>query len=132
MATFAVSFMTWPPSFQITPSKFCWRVQCSTGVPSVSYLLYLTLQPLTLRSNCRCTAFPTNLDEPGGRRIRTNLRNTITQTLDSDRLWDEYRIDDDIVVWGLLICPCSQLLMLVPTAFHFQFPPRGYLRNFIP
>ena len=48
---------------------------------------------------CRCTALPNDLDGFGGRQTK-EFTEELLDTLDSDRLWDEYGIDDDIIVRG--------------------------------
>ena len=45
----------------------------------------------------RCTACPKDLDGPGGRRTHA-LHNLLCDMIASDILWDEYGIDDDVVV----------------------------------
>ena len=45
----------------------------------------------------RCTAIPSDIDGGRGRRTRA-FTDELLNTLDSKTLWDEYRIDDDILV----------------------------------
>ena len=45
----------------------------------------------------RCTAIPSDIDGGRGRRTRA-FTDELLNTLDSKTLWDEYGIDDDILV----------------------------------
>ena len=45
----------------------------------------------------RCTALPSDIDGLRGRRTRA-FTSVLLDTLDSKTLWDEYGIDDDILV----------------------------------
>lgn len=45
----------------------------------------------------RCTAQPTNLDGPGYPHSR-EFDQELMDTLDSEQLWDNYGIDNDIIV----------------------------------
>ena len=45
----------------------------------------------------RCTALPESLDD-GGDRQTTNFVNVLVQHLSSTELWDNYGVDDDIIV----------------------------------
>ena len=47
----------------------------------------------------RCTALPNDIDGLRGRRTRA-FTDELLDTLDSKTLWDEYGIDDDILVCG--------------------------------
>ena len=57
----------------------------------------------------RCTALPNDIDGPRGRRTRA-FTDELMDTLDSKTLWDEYGIDDDILVCNsFLMIFCSDL-----------------------
>jgi hypothetical protein len=45
----------------------------------------------------RCTAIPTDIDGLRGRRTR-EFTDVLLETLESKMLWDEYGIDDDVLV----------------------------------
>jgi hypothetical protein len=47
--------------------------------------------------NYRCTALPTDLDGLSGRRTHA-FTEKLLDTLDSDISWDEYGVDDDVLV----------------------------------
>lgn len=64
------------------------------------YLFVLNCSANTKFYN-RCTALPTDIDGLRGRRTRA-FTDVLLETLDSKTLWDEYGIDDDI-----LVCRCS-------------------------
>jgi hypothetical protein len=64
------------------PSKF---------LPSESLTGYLIIYD-------RCTALPSDIDGLRGRRTR-EFTDELLDTLDSKTLWDEYGIDDDILVY---------------------------------
>lgn len=65
-------------------------------MPKVSHAIYL-FNVCISRSYDRCTAQSSNLDGPGGTRSR-EYDKELTEELDSDQLWDNYGIDDDITV----------------------------------
>jgi len=54
-----------------------------------------------LTSLVRCIALPNNLDVAAIHRTPTHTE-VVTQLLDSKSLWDEYGIDDDIIVQFLM------------------------------
>lgn len=63
-----------------------------------SSVLYLKCGRFSDKNNpYRCTAPPNNIDGPGGRRTQ-EFTNSLIDELDSKTLWDEYGIDDDVVV----------------------------------
>lgn len=50
-------------------------------------------------SSCeRCTAFATDLDAPGAGRRTQGLYEALMEEFDGTALWDNYGIDEDIVV----------------------------------
>ena len=58
------------------------------------YYLDVIVRWLTSR---RCTALPESLDDGGDQRT-TNFVNVLVQHLSSTELWDNYGVDDDIIV----------------------------------
>jgi hypothetical protein len=79
-----------------------------TGAQSKSDYLIIAFLKLIFTYDSRCTALPKDLDGLAGRRTR-NLREELIETLSSAQLWDEYGIDDDVVV-------CLPLLLALDTA----------------
>ena len=69
----------------------------SNWCPKYIFLPLFGALILNFKLHCRCTALPKDLDGAGGHCTR-EFTDYLCNTLDSDRLWDEYGIDDDIVV----------------------------------
>ena len=103
MVTTAVLSMILLPLLWTTPSRSCFLVLLRTGVQSM-YLCH-SISEVYWLVRLRCTALPKDLDGAGGCRTR-DFTDLLCETLDSDQLWDNYGIDDDIVMcashWSLL------------------------------
>lgn len=66
--------------------------------PKSVFHIYLMVQlSYHLCQDNRCTAIPSDIDGFRGRRTRA-FTDELLDTLDSKTLWDEYGIDDDILV----------------------------------
>lgn len=66
-----------------------------------SQLLFQTDQ----EHDCRDTSMPNDLDGPGGLRSQ-QLTEYLTNTWSSTELWNNYGIDDDVIVSLVLLFVC--------------------------
>ena len=96
MGTIKKLFMTLQVLLPITLSRLYSQVLSQAGVPGKS-LRYCpqVVPPFSIHD--RCTALPNDLDGPCGRRTWA-FTDKLLDTLDSKTLWDEYSIDNDILV----------------------------------
>jgi hypothetical protein len=79
----------------ITLSRWLLLEPFQAGVPS--WLCFSSQRFESTKLFIRCTALPTDIDGLRGRRTRA-FTDILLDTLDSKTLWDEYGIDDDIMV----------------------------------
>lgn len=70
-------------------------------MPKVSHAIYSSNLSIS-QFYARCTAQSSNLDGPGGTRSR-EYDKELMEELESDQLWDNYGIDDDITVCSIRI-----------------------------
>ena len=95
MGTTERLFMTSQALSRIIPSKLHLQEPFLAGVPG-QYRAFLSCSGC-LNVYDRCTALPSDIDGPRGRRTRA-FTDLLLDTLDSKALWDQYGIDDDILV----------------------------------
>ena len=95
MGTTEKLFMTLQALSQIILSRLRLQGLSQAGVQS-QYFEFISYSGWPI-INDRCTALPSDIDGPRGRRTR-EFTDLLLDTLDSKTLWDEYGIDDDIVV----------------------------------
>lgn len=61
------------------------------------YIISFTFKAALILETYRCKAADTDLDKPAGRRSQKETRQ-LKEVIKSQRLWDEFGIDDDITV----------------------------------
>jgi len=74
----------------------------------------------------RCKAVDTDLDKPAGWRSHEETRQ-LREVIDSNQLWDEFGIDDDITV--CIYCSLSWSISHKIKALHDQIPARRHSRD---
>ena len=95
MGTTERLFMISQGLLQIILSRLHLQEPFLAGLPG-QYLAFLSWSGC-LNIYDRCTALPSDIDGPCGRRTRA-FTDVLLDTLDSKALWDQYGIDDDILV----------------------------------
>jgi hypothetical protein len=104
MVTFVVPSMELGHILQTTPSKSYVRALFKDGVRGKSTNNFSCLH-MRLTLSFRCSARWDNLDGEGGR-CSHELTLALFDVLDKKRLWDDYGIVDDIMVYyfSFLLC----------------------------
>ena len=83
-----------------------------------------------LMAAVRCTAFPDNLDVHAEPRTPAYV-DGLVDNLDSQTLWIEFGIDDDIIVCYLIIIPIQHLSLMVRSQPFTSDFPRGNIYQMI-
>jgi len=100
-----------------TQNKYGLLVLSKTGVQSES-ALFIAIP--CANHVCRCDAKPSSLDDPGAHSCSHEKTDFLLKNFNPSILWDEFGIQDDIVVCGQPDCVCSSFLWMIFSAVHAQ------------